>query len=306
LEIKLPELEIDPERPAPLDEVPEDLQGIIINDCRDTNASARQIARFRSLFGVEPTFIGLGEGRDADLEAGGELIDQLEAVSTPESYPDTPVVALVNVAPRGDDVRQKWENGTPFAYTKIDKATVFAPVEGRVLPLLRKLGLAEQAEQLDIPQVTASFLDQGILTEEEAAKVRDTQFRSLHFLPLAARELIGGNELPSKKISLDEHPGVAGRAWFIDNFGNVKTTLTPEEIGFEEGQTLTLESGQDITCYRRLADVPTDQLGLTIGSSGYGDVRLLEVAKAGGRAADDLNIGIGSTILSQEAATVRL
>ena len=40
--------------------------------------------------------------------------------------------------------------------------------------------------------------------------------------------------------------------WFIDNFGNAKTTILPEDIGYEEGKELQLVGGHDAA--RQLAD----------------------------------------------------
>lgn len=288
---------------TPGEGLPEGLQGVIINDCSDPNAEARQRVRFHSLFGVEPTFIGLG-GDEPDLEAAGQLVDVLDAARTPSGYPDVPTVVLVNVAPRGDDVKEKWENGTPFSHTTVNNATVFVPYEGRVLPLLHKLGLAEEAELLDIPETTGLLADEGRLTEEEAEKIQNTQFRSLEFLPLAAHEIMAGRRLPSETMDLEAHPAVEGRAWFVDNFGNVKTTLLPEDIGFEEGDTIELENGQEVTCYRRLTDVPTGEFALTVGSSGYGESRWLEVVQQRGPAATELGLRVGSPILAREAETV--
>jgi|GEM_PF-284453 len=276
--------------------LPEGLQGIIITDCDDPNARARQETRFGSLFGFKPTFVELG-AEDPDLEAAGHLVDALDATRTPAGYDQSPAVILVNVAPRGDDVRAKWENGTPFCHVDIAGNTVFSAYEGRALSLVHKLGLVENVSLLDIPTVTGSFAEAGVLTDDQAEVINNTQFRSLEFLPLAARELLGGRALPSEEFPLEEHPLAEGRAWFVDNFGNVKASILPEDIGFEEGQTVRAVSGQEVVCYRRLTDVPTGAFGLTVGSSGYGEHRWLELVQQRGRAADELDIKVGSKIL---------
>ena len=67
---------------AQLTQVPEGLQGIIITDCSDPNAEARQKIRFASLFGTMPTFIKAG-AVNSDLEAAGHLVECLGC------YPDT-------------------------------------------------------------------------------------------------------------------------------------------------------------------------------------------------------------------------
>ncbi len=275
----------------------ENLQGVIITDCHDANAQARQQVRFTSLFGVKPAFIELGAGDNADLEAAGHLADVLDAIQTPSGYPETPAVVLVNVAPRGDDVRGRWENGTPFCYAEIGNALVVSAYEGKALSLVRKLGQVSTAHLLDIPAVTQSLIDSGSITAREAHRISNTQFRSLEFLPLAAYEIASGNSLPSEELAVESHQNIEGLAWFIDNFGNVKTTLLPEDINFQEGQTIQLAGGQKATAYERLTDVPTGEFGITIGSSGYGEDRWLEVVQQRGRAADALSLGIGSQIL---------
>lgn len=275
----------------------EAVHGVIITDCADANATARQQVRFNRLFGASPAFIGLGDGDNADLEAAGHLVDVLDADQVPISVSAGKTIVLVNVAPRGDEVRKKWENGTPFCHFEVGDATVLSTYEGRALSLVQKLGLVSTVSLFDIPEVTQSLVDDGFLTSQQAHKINNTQFRSLEFLPLAARLLTAGIKLPCSKAAIQPYTSAEGRVWFTDNFGNVKTTLLPGDIDFVEGQTVELYGGRKITCHQRLTDVPSDKLGLTIGSSGYGEYRWLEIAKQGGRV-DELWCGkIGSKVL---------
>lgn len=270
-------------------------QGVIITDCGDQNARTRQQLRFGSLFGVRPEFIGLGPD-NPDLEAAGQLVDVLDAVSTPVAYPSTPIAVLVNVAPRGDDIRSKWENGTPFCYFHYDIATVLAPYEGRALSLAHKLGMVSIVNLLDVPQVTRHLTAEDILSAREAENINNTQFRSLEFLPLVARELLGGRFIPAEQIELVGPQNVGAQVWFVDSFGNVKTTLLSGDVDFEAGKKVIINN-REVTCYERLTDVPTSEFGLTIGSSGYGDKRFLEVVKQKGRAADEFGLSIGDEVL---------
>ncbi len=65
-----------------------------------------------------------------------------------------------------------------------------------------------------------------------------------------------------------------------------------------EFKQITLHNGEVATCYRRLADVPKDVTALTIGSSGYGTHRFLEVAIGGcGKAGSLHGFDIGSPVL---------
>lgn len=283
--------------------VPENLQGIIITDCHDPNARARQEVNFHRLFGLRPTFIGLGKD-NPDLEAAGHLVDVLDDANLPEAFAATPTVVLVNVAPRGDDVKQQWENGTPFCHFKTGASTVFSTYDGRALSLVGKLDLADSVNLHDIPTVTGSLAADGILSEKQAGAINNTQFRSKDFLPLAARLVIGGVELPAERQELADNSGVGGRAWLVDNFGNIKTTILPGDIEFEEGRTVNLIRGQEVVCRERLADVPTGELGVTIGSSGYGENRWLEVVVQKGSAAGELGVQVGSRVLPRAVTLV--
>ena len=251
--------------------------GTIITDCADDNARARQELRFSSLFGVQPTFLGVG-ARAPEVEAAGNLLDQLDALTNlPASAPESQPIILVNVAPRGDKVREEWNNGTPFCFLKVGKALVVSTFAGQSLSLIAERGLGDTVELMDVPTVTAAAVEWGELTPEQAEQVNRTQFRSFEFLPLAAYWVTKGRPVPAKTTPLRGQPEVRGKVWCIDNFGNVKTTLSAKDIGFKEGAELKLADGSMAVCHRRLADVPKDTTAIVVGSSGYGDERFLEV-----------------------------
>ncbi|HSE29743.1 MAG TPA: hypothetical protein VLA77_04125 [Candidatus Saccharimonadales bacterium] len=271
--------------------------GTIITDCADGSARTRQELRFNTLFGVKPTFLGVGSY--SPIEAAGNLLEQLDVLTKfPLADKNRQNIVLVNVAPRAEDIKQKWDNGTPFCYFRIDNTLVVSTYEGHCLALVRDLGIAGEVELLDVPTVTAAAVTWGDLLAAEAKKINHSQFRSLEFLPLAAYWLWKGRSVPSKKRSLAELPSPHNQVWQIDNFDNVKTTLLPEDIDFEQGKQVVLHNGQEATCYRRLADVPNGVTALTIGSSGYGLHRFLEVVIGGcGKAASAHSFSIGSSIL---------
>lgn len=277
--------------------LPEGLQGCIITDCDDPNARARQKIRFNSLFGIVPEFIELGPD-SPDLEAAGHLLDVLDAAKNPLSDIQTPLVILVNDAPRSNGSVKKWENGTPFCYAKAPGAAIFSTYEGHALSLASKLGLTAHANIMDIPQVAELLVSEGQLTKVQARDIANTQFRSYEFLPLAARLISGGKTLPSEQYKVETNPEINNRYWFIDNFGNAKTTVLPTDIEYREGETRRLVVGQEVICYKRLADVPKGHIGLTVGSSGYGNNRWLELALQGGSAANKLGLRVGSMVLA--------
>ena len=271
--------------------------GTIITDCSDGSARTRQELRFNELFGVQPTFLGVGSY--GPVEAAGTLIDQLDVLHNfPLTDTERTNVVLVNVAPRDSHIKRKWGNGTPFCYFRTGNTLVFSTFEDSCLSLVRDFGIASEVALFDIPTVTAAAVEWGDLTAEQAAKITNTQFRSLEFLPLVAYWIWQGKPVPSHTESLAELPGVKSLAWYVDNFDNVKTTLLPADIAFEEGKKVTLASGAEAVCHKRLADVPDGVTALTVGSSGYGADRFLEVVIGGrGKAAREHGMAIGQPVL---------
>lgn len=257
----------------------------IINDCRDQNAFGRQATRAMALFNSPVTTIGIEQD---ELEASGNLVDALDASEGEEG------VILVNVAPRHGRGK-KWPNGTPFGYFTLKKTLVVASVDGLTLSLVKKLGLLREFSLFDLPTVTKLLVDSGDLTENEKNLIVHTQFRSFDFLPRVANWLKEGKDLPSTNYSLDNIPEIPKAIWLIDNFGNCKTTIIPEEVNFEVGKTIKTLIGE-LTCYNRLKDVPDDEGGLIIGSSGYSDKRFLEIVRQGKNAAKHFNLSVGTSL----------
>jgi hypothetical protein len=280
----------------------------IITDCADDNARARQQLRFSSLFGIQPTFLGVG--REApDIEAAGNLIDQLDALTNlPKSRNDKNLesVILVNVAPRGDAIKKKWDNGTPFCYFRINGTLVVSTYAGRSLGLAKARGLVDDVQLMDIPTVMKAAVEWGELTQEQATHVSQTQFRSYEFLPLAAYWLASGRDVPATTAPIETFDNSNGMVWCIDTFGNAKTTLRASDIDFEEGKTVTLADGQSAVCVRRLADVPKNTSALVIGSSGKDGDRFIELVvqwsddgfHKSDSAASRHGLGVGSNVLA--------
>lgn len=273
--------------------------GSIITDCADDNARARQELRFTSLFGVQPTFTGVGSY--SPIEAAGNLLDQLDVLSNfPLASQQVTPIILVNVAPRGEDIAARWDNGTPFYYAKIGNILLAGTYEEQCLALLRDHGLLNHVALLDIPEVTQAAVAWGDLTPQWANRINHTQFRSLEFLPLAAYWIWRGRAVPSKTISLQSLPEVQQQVWLADNFGDIKTTLLASAADFRPGKQIRLANDQIATCYTRLADVPQEVTALTIGSSGYGEQRFLEVVVGHrGSAASKHQLSIGGPVLQK-------
>lgn len=285
----------------------------LITDCKDDNALGRSTTRLSTLFECNITTIGVN-GWDADLEAAGNLIDVLDASEGKKG------VVLVNVAPR-HKAAKKWPNGTPFGCFNYKETLVVISVDGLSLSLVKKLGIVDSVNVMDIPNVMDFLLEQNVIDEELAEQIKHTQFRSFEFLPRVASWLTDGLKIPSEKYLIKEVSDAPNAIWWIDNFGNIKTTLIPEDVDFKVGQTANVKpfsrgghstlrdetSGSDsksgnpsnnlqLKCYNRLKDVPDHQEALIIGSSGLGEKRFLEIVVQGKSAADHFNVKSGQEI----------
>ncbi|NBD73895.1 hypothetical protein GVX82_02540 [Patescibacteria group bacterium] len=258
----------------------------IINDCHDENAAARQLTRVGRLFPQASVSLA-GVSDYGDLSAAGMLIDVLDAGRGGQG------VVLVNVAPRHKGSK-KWPNGTPFGYFRFEDTLVVSSVDGLTLSLVKKLGVAGEIHVLDVPTVAPILAHEGVIDEEHAAHLLETQFRSFDFTPFAAAALAHDVELPSEELSLGDVSDAPAAIWWVDNFGNCKTTLLPQDVGFVPGRRITL-GDQSLTCYGHLKDVPKGEAAPIEGSSGLPGRRFLEIVVQGGRA-EELGFSVGSEL----------
>ncbi|MBI4087027.1 SAM-dependent chlorinase/fluorinase [Candidatus Kaiserbacteria bacterium] len=256
----------------------------IINDCRDANAAGRQMARAAGLIGGTVSFVGVA----SDMEAAGNLIDVLDA------YGDAPGAVLVNVAPRNGTAK-KWENGTPFGYFRYKNVLVAASVDGLTLSLVKKLEVTDAINVLDIPTVVEKWVRESVLSQAEGDHIVRTQFRSYDFLPRIAAYLLAGGEVPFERLDIAEVADVPQTVWWVDNFGNCKTTLLPKDIA----EKTEIETAFGTLPYiPMLKDVPDGAAAVTVGSSGLGANRFLEIVVQGGSAAQSLNVSSGGLLFS--------
>lgn len=256
----------------------------IINDCRDPNAMNRQAVRAAHLLRAPVTTVGVSN----DIEAAGNIIDTLDAVEGEEG------VILANVAPRHGKAK-KWPNGTPFGFIKHNKTYVFATVDGLTLSLIKKFELASRVQVFDIPSVIDYMISKGQLPQEKRSLIVDSQFRSFEFLPRVAAWVLEGHQIPTTPTKLVELFSSPKAVWWVDNFGNCKTTLLANEVDYEVGKKLQTSVGE-ITCYYRLKDVPDNEPGIIVGSSGLDSRRFLELVVQGKSAAQRFNLQSGSVL----------
>lgn len=261
----------------------------IINDCTDSNAKGRQFARVSSLFGcpIQQVDVHHNLKNGGNLEAAGNLIDVLDTTEGRS-------VVLVNTAPRNGDGK-RWPNGTPFCYFWRGETLVVSTVSGYTLSLVKKFGIVDSLRLLDVPTVVESAIEAGKINSEIGKKIIKTQFRSLEFSPRVARWIFDGVEVPFTEYSFTNVPDAPRAVWCVDNFGNCKTTLVAEDIGFEHGKVVKT-AAQDLHCYERLKDVPEGEEALIIGSSGYGGRQFLEIVVQGVPASEHFGISVGSEV----------
>ena len=252
---------------------------IIITDCRDDNAMGRQIARATTLLPFPATLVGVSN----DLEAAGNLIDVLDALD------GKPAVVLVNVAPRHDEAK-KWENGTPFGYFWHQETLVVASIDGHALSLVKQLKLVDAINVMDIPTALDEMVAKEFLAPELKDYIVSTQFRSFEFVPRAAAYIWQYKSIVSTPLAMTEIPDAGKAVWWVDNFGNCKTTmLASSEAQLINGAPFFLSIGQ-FPYYARLKDVPNGEIAVIAGSSGLGTQRFLEVVVQGGNASMDLGL----------------
>lgn len=269
----------------PITEAPKTI--CIINDCTDDNTRGRQGTRVGALFGLTPTYVGVPDY--STLAAGGNMIDMLDAVREAQA------IILANVAPRFG-VAQQFENGTPFGYFRYQNTLIVATVSGYTLSLVKKFGLADSITLLDMHTSVPEFVQAGMMSSAEGEDLLSTQFRSFNFSPRVAQYLTyHGQELPGQQYAMGEVADVPRAVWWVDNFGNLKTTITTDDANWEPGQTIEL-ANEPYRMYDRLKDVPDGEVACIVGSSGLGTKRFLELVIQGERAADRLGLVVGDEL----------
>lgn len=264
------------------------MQITIINDCCDENARLRQVSRVGSL--IKNSSVNCF-GVRSETEAAGFFVDAIDAFEGREG------VVLVNVAPRGGKGK-KWENGTPFGYFWHKKTLIVSSVDGFVLSLAKKLEIIKEFYLVDIAEVLNS-ISEDELGKEIKDRIIKSQFRSFDFLPRLAAWVWKKRKIPAEKYNLAEIADIPNCIWFIDNFGNIKTTLLKKDCDFS-GKTASLKIGSNrhkLNFYDRLKDLPDKETGLAVGSSGTGDKRFLEIMRQGGNAAKALGIKLNDKIV---------
>jgi hypothetical protein len=262
----------------------------VINDCQSFNEVGRQETRLSSLLNSPVTFMGVDSdfSVNATLEAAGNLVDVLDAAEGREG------VVLVNVAPRGEQ-KKDGHNGTSFGYFRYQKTLVITTVRGHSLSLVKKLGLADTLKLVDVQEVAKFALDQQLISKRVHDYLQVTQFRSFDFTPRLAAWLTQGFAVPATDMSFAEIEDIPNCVWYVDAFGNCKTTLLNQN--FKPGEKIKT-SVAELNFYAYLKDLPKGETAMYVGSSGIEDKRFLELATqmTSGSAAKALGISVGTPI----------
>jgi hypothetical protein len=250
-------------------------------DCKDSNALIRLEARLNTLF---PDSAIYGVGINSDIEASGCILDTLDAIRIGK----TAAIIIGNLAPRGD---KHHKNGAPFYVGYAGTTIIIANYT--CFSMLNKFKLVTSITETDVETVCKKFLP-----KKEAERIANSQFRSFEYVPRLACFAYDKKKIPGTPSPLPTYADE--QIWWIDNFGNCKTTLTGNEI--KEGvlkNTIVLNINSKkikLPVHERLADVPKGSLAMIIGSSGYGDDRFAEIVLQGGNASSKLKITPGSKI----------
>ncbi len=260
----------------------------VISDCRDGNARMRYEDRFNAI--LPGAHVKVRRVRN-DLQAAGNLVDAIQARRWRHG------VIVLNVAPRNEAQERPADwNGSPFGYVRVDSVDIFGTVEGDGFTLLQKvLGRRLELEVFEAAEVV-KHLD---VDEDTRREMVESQFRSCEFVPDLMAVVLSGKPLPSRRgQQVSELTG--SWVWEVDCFGNLKTTILPEDVGFEAGKVFTFHDGRgrtfQVMAYRQLRQVPKGQPGLVIGSSGYQKKRWLELVVNGGSARKWFRIKRGELI----------
>jgi hypothetical protein len=272
----------------------------LITDCHDSATFGRQLTRLSAIFKRAPIPISINGNLDdtASMEAAGVMIDVLDSGMGEKG------IVLVNAAPRN---QTKWPNGTPFGYFYYRKTLVVTTVDGYTLSLVKRFNLPENNKVFvfDIPTVMDFMIDQypGELdanlekAREKAEYIKNTQFRSFEFMPRVANWKYRDLDIPETELDLSYVQDLDNQIFWIDNFGNAKTTILPEDINFEVGKEYQINKVGKVKSYAKLKDVPIGQPALIVGSSGIREYRFLELVIQGGSAAKKYGLKTGDKLI---------
>lgn len=267
-----------------------------LTDCADANAQARLATRMGALFGTSPLMLPI-ESRNPQLRAGLTLLDVLRTTHM-LGEAGFPTLTLINIAPRDG----KWSNGVPFCYFRYGHHLVCSTFNPDTLALVRRHLGVETVMVTDVRTVVQHAADHWAdFTQEEVEAIASTQFRSLWYLPLLAKWVVEGRDVPAEQAPIPLEGLDEPRVAVIDSFGNCKLTAQASSIAQTPGGRVEVSfvdhgvhlGTHEVTCYRRLSEVPQGESALITGSSG---VDFVELVVASGSAAQRFGLSEGMSV----------
>lgn len=266
---------------------------------------------FMSDFGLQDEFVGVVHGVIAKLSPDSRVIDvghgfprgnvKAAALALTRSIQYMPEgVCLVVVDPGVGTERRAIAAVTPWGF-------FVGPDNGVLSPAVAMVGGASEIVSIENPEAM-------IPSPGETFHGRDV-FGPAAALLAAGDAALGdlGPTIPGESVvpmmlPLTETEGsiVTGEAWWVDQFGNVETNISPEElamVGVHQGETVTVKVGATlhslpwVTSY---GDVDEGEPLIHVDSVG-----LMAMAVHGGRADTQLNVaeGVAVSLTGSRSAT---
>lgn len=197
--------------------------------------------------------------------ATGFWIAQYAIDQKPDNF-----IIYSNTAPRKDTKQKRLANkGEKFAYAKLDNGCEIAAVNAEYCFSFVKHRI-KVFKTINVPN-------------------KGSQFRSRDYYPEAVIGLLHHDDsYLGADLSLDTIPDFPSyKLAFVDGYGNLKTTITKNDIDFTSGQKvkITLNGVTRMAFYvDGNFEVKEGELAFAPGSSGENDNRFLEIFLRGGSA----------------------
>jgi len=234
-----------------------------------------------------------------DIEAAGNIIDQLDASD------QNPTIIIANIAPR---TNHSWwlknskgqfniyENGTSFCYFWVKNKLIISTIDGLTLALVKKINITSNINVIDIRKTLSIMHKNNLITSYQKNYISNSQFRSFDFIPRVVELLLKKINPISKKLSITKIPDCPNAIWWIDNFGNCKTTLFKKDIIISKDGKIQTKFGQ-FPFFSHLSKIPSSMTAIVEGSSGVGESVFLEFLTQGKNTAKQYSIKIGDNFI---------
>lgn len=257
---------------------------------------------FISDFGRTDEFVGVVHGVLARLAPDSRVIDithgvqrgnvRSAALALTRSIQYLPEgVCLAVVDPGVGSERKAIAAETPWGH-------FVGPDNGLLSPAVAMVGGASRIVSIENP-------DAMIPSPGETFHGRDVFAPAAGLLASGEASLddlgppVSGDEVTPLLLPLTDTEGstISGEAWWVDQFGNVQTNISPEELselGVGRGDVVTVTVGSTIHALRWVtsyADVAEGEPLLHVDSAG-----LMAIAVRSGRADEDLNVAEGLSV----------